>query len=149
MRQDPSKQEIKDFYTRAIKRELAEINTLKNSITPEEILWSTALSTEPSYCHTIYTRIWGLMAQNLNPGVLPKPKVASDSKIDTAMRVYAAWMTLLEFLPQEDVTADSPVNDLSFNSSVAAYARGLTQTSHDLSMIVAMLKQVMDDQRHP
>jgi hypothetical protein len=149
MKQDPPKQEIKDFYTRAIKRELAEINRLKNSITPEEILWSTALNTEPSYCHTIYTSIWNLMAQQTHAGVLAKPKASSDSQIDTAMRVYAAWMTLVEFLPREDVTADSPVNDLSFNSYVAAYARGLLQTSHDLSLIVDMLRQVMDDQRRP
>jgi hypothetical protein len=142
------KREPNDYYRRIIEGELAEIDKIKNSIAPEDILWSTKLGVDSSYCHTIYFRIWRLLksidAGKLN-GVelLSKPKEEA-SDVDTVMRVYTAWVVLLDFLPTEE----NP-GPLSWSASFSGareivnvqflkYVRG------ELDLIAAMIKQVMD-----
>ena len=140
------KRELNDYYRRIIEGELAEIHKIKDSIAPEDILWSTQLGVEPSYCHTIYTRIWHLLksidAEKLN-GVqlLSKPKDES-SDVDTVMRVYTAWVVLLDFLPTLENPGRTATSFIDGHEIVSAqflkYVRG------ELNVIAAMLKQVMD-----
>jgi hypothetical protein len=142
------KREPNDYYRRIIEGELAEIDKIKNSIAPEDILWSTKLGVDSSYCHTIYFRIWRLL-KSIDAGklngieLLSKPKEEA-SDVDTVMRVYTAWVVLLDFLPTEenpgplswaaDFSGAREIVDVQF----LKYVRG------ELDLIAAMLKQVMD-----
>ena len=135
---------INDYYRRVIEGELAEITKIKNSIAPENMLWS--IGVDPSYCHTIYTRIWNLLksidAKKLNGiELLSKPKEESSS-VDTMMRVYTAWVVLLDFLPTEE----NP-GPLSWSASFSGgrdivIVQFLKYVRGDLALITAMIKQI-------
>jgi hypothetical protein len=142
------KREPNDYYRRIIEGELAEIQKIKDSIAPEDILWSTKLGVDSSYCHTIYFRIWRLL-KSIDAGklsgveLLSKPKEEA-SDVDTVMKVYTAWVVLLDFLPTEENPGPlSWAADFSgareiVNVQFLKYVRG------ELDLIAAMLKQVMD-----
>ncbi len=142
---------------------LKDIEQEKNSVRPESILWSTKLATEPSYCHTIYTEIYYLIANYLyrHQGLgiditktgLSKP-TEEPTELDSPMRVYAAWDKLTEILPSEK---DLPTllnppkgdsgdwwashlsgNELGFNVNY------MQDIMRHLRTVVAMVNEVVD-----
>ncbi len=134
---------IDRYFLELVEYELFQIDELKKSIEPEKILWSTQLAADEDLTHAIYSRIHLLIHRYLHTRNVSEP----DRKIDSPMRVYAAWDALYNGLPTQKTFKEltEPVYRGRLDGSALGFVvQQLGSTKRELSVIVKMLKNAFD-----